>query len=87
VAAYSLSIKRSAAKELDALPTKADRARIVKRILGLAKEPRPPGCQKLAGHEDRFRLRQGDWRIVYAVDDDAHAVVIFKIGHRREVYR
>ena len=50
-------------------------------------DPRPLGCEKLSGHEDRYRVRQGDYRVVYAVDDAEKMVLIVKIGHRREVYR
>jgi len=82
---YSLGIKKSAERELRALP-KQDVRRIAERIRGLAHNPRPPGNEKLSGQE-RYRIRQGDYRIVYAVDDEGHAVEIVKIGHRREVYR
>ena len=82
---YSLRIKRSAAKELAGLPTQ-DRARIVTRIQGLAHEPRPPGCERLSGQE-RYRIRQGDYRILYEINDDGLIVMIVKIGHRRDVYR
>jgi len=53
----------------------------------LAKAPRPPGSQKLAGGSERYRLRQGAYRILYSVDDEARVVEVVKIGHRREVYR
>jgi len=85
VASYSLFIKRSAAKELEALPLK-DRRRIVARLQGLATEPRPQGLEKLSGAE-KYRVRQGDYRILYTIDDSARSVVIVKIGHRRDVYR
>ena len=84
---YSLHLKSSAAKEIDGLPTKADRQRVVSRIVALADDPRPPGSEKLAGHEDRYRVRQGDYRIVYSLDDDRRAVVVVKVGHRKDVYR
>jgi mRNA interferase RelE/StbE len=87
VAKYSLRIKRSAAKEIEAVSRKIDRQRIVQRIQALGDNPRPPGCEKLAGHNDRFRIRQGPYRIVYCIDDDSLVVEIFKVGHRREVYR
>lgn len=87
MAAYRLLIKRSAAKELEAVGTINDRRRIVARITILSNDPRPDGCEKLAGFEDRFRLRQGSYRIVYAVDDDARTVEVVEIGHRRDVYR
>jgi mRNA interferase RelE/StbE len=63
-----------------------DLARVTKRIEGLAADPRPPGCEKLSG-QDRYRVRQGDYRILYEVDDPGLVVTIVKIGHRREVYR
>ena len=85
MASYRLLIKPSAVKELEALPTK-ERKRVATRILRLASEPRPSGCEKLSGQE-KYRLRQGDHRDLYSVDDDHVAVVIVKIGHRRESYR
>lgn len=84
-ALYRLRIKRSAEKELRCLP-KADLRRILQRTEALEREPRPPGCEKLFG-EDCFRVRQGDDRILYLVDDRAGIVEVYKIGHRREVYR
>ena len=82
---YDLRIKPSAVKELEALRTK-DRRRIVKKIQDLASEPRPPGCEKLSG-QDRYRVRQGDFRILYEVQDKEVTVIVVKIGHRRDVYR
>jgi mRNA interferase RelE/StbE len=87
VARYSVSIKRSAARELEAVAQKGDRQRLVSRIAALAGDPRPPGCEKLAGYSDRYRLRQGDYRVAYSVDDAQRVVLIVKVGHRREVYR
>jgi mRNA interferase RelE/StbE len=87
VVAYRVQIKASAGRELERLGTKADRARIVERIQALAQEPRPHGGEKLAGHADRFRIRQGNYRIVYLVDDHHREVTIFKIGDRKDVYR
>jgi mRNA interferase RelE/StbE len=83
VAQYRLLIKASAAKELRAIPNKRDRQRIVKRILGLETDPRPPGSQKLSGRE-RYRIRH---RIVYGIEKDELVVYVVKIGHRRDVYR
>lgn len=82
---YSIFIKQNAEKELMAIP-KEDRLRIVSKIRTLASVPRPAGCEKLRG-DTSFRIRQGDWRIIYEIDDENKAVTIFKIGHRREVYR
>ncbi len=82
---YRLVIKKSAERELRAV-LQRDLRRIVNRIQGLAANPRPPGNEKLS-EQERYRLRQGDYRIVYAVDDDQRTVEVVKIGHRREVYR
>jgi mRNA interferase RelE/StbE len=87
VARYSLRIKPSAAKELEAIEPKAIRKKVVERIQALADDPRPPGCEKLSGHLDRYRVRQGVWRIVYAIKDKELVVFVVKVGHRREVYR
>jgi len=85
VANYELRIKPSAVKELEALQAK-DRRRIVNKIQNLAADPRPQGCEKLTG-QDRFRLRQGDFRILSEVDIRLQTVTVVKIGHRRDVYR
>ncbi|RPI08707.1 MAG: type II toxin-antitoxin system RelE/ParE family toxin [Zetaproteobacteria bacterium] len=82
---YRVVIKRSAERELRAIPV-PDLPRVVARVQGLANQPRPSGCEKLSG-QDRYRIRQGDYRIVYAVSDKERLVEIIRIGHRREVYR
>ena len=87
MASYSLLIKRSAAKELEAVEPRSLRARLVSRIQGLASNPRPTGSQKLAGADHSYRLRQGAYRIVYSVDDPTLVVTVVKIGHRGDVYR
>lgn len=87
MADYRILIKASAAKELERLGTKSDRARIVRRIQTLADDPRPHGYEKLAGYSDRLRVRQGNYRVVYLVDDQRREVTIFKIGDRKDVYR
>jgi len=86
VASYSVRIKKSAARELADLPRK-DQERVIERIRGLANNPRPPGAEKLAGSDDKFRLRQGNYRILYAIEDDVLMVYVVKIGHRKDVYR
>ena len=85
MASYSLFIKRSAAKEIEAVP-KPDRRRIVAKIKSLSSDPRPPGCEQLSGH-DQYRIRQGNYRILYEIHDLDLIVVVVKVGHRREVYR
>lgn len=87
MAVYEVFIKASAGKELERSGAKSDRARIVKRIQELAQDPRPRGCEKLAGYADRFRIRQGNHRVVYHVDDLRREVMIFKIGDRKDVCR
>ena len=85
MASYNLKVKRSAEKELRALP-KADLKKVVKRIRGLSSNPYPPDHQKLSG-QPQYRVRQGDYRILYRIDDHQRMIEIVKIGHRREVYR
>jgi len=86
VESYELFIKPSAAKELEAVGRKSDRTRIVDKIYTLKVDPRPQGCEKLTG-QDRYRVRQGQFRILYVVDDNERVVTVVKIGHRRDVYR
>jgi mRNA interferase RelE/StbE len=86
VGSYSILIKPSAAKELEAIRHKQVRQRIVRRIRGLAREPRPPGCEKLTGRE-LYRVRQGDHRVLHAIDDGLRTVTVVRVGHRRDVYR
>jgi mRNA interferase RelE/StbE len=83
---YRILIKKSAADELAGGIPRKDLEKIVRRIHSLGRDPRPAGCLKLSG-QDRYRLRQGDYRIVYAVDDSRRIVEIYKIGNRREVYK
>ncbi len=86
MANYKLLIKASAAKELKGVSSKKVRARLVERILALADMPRPHGCEKLSGQE-KYKIRQGDYRVVYAVDDAEKTVLVVKVGHRKDVYR
>jgi mRNA interferase RelE/StbE len=85
MASYELSFKKSVARDLRAFP-KQDVKRIMQRIRALAYDPRPPGCEKLSG-EERYRVRQGAYRIVYEIEDRRLTVVVVRIGHRRDVYR
>lgn len=85
MASYKLLIKPSAAKELEAISTK-DRRKVITKIEALAGEPRPHGCEKLSGQE-HYRVRQGDYRVVYEIDDAAQTVLVVKVGQRRDVYR
>ena len=85
MASYSTLFTKSAAKELESVPTK-DRQRIVSRIGSLADEPRPIGVEKLSG-DDKYRIRQGDYRILYEIVDADLIVTVVRIGNRRDVYR
>ena len=85
MASYRLVFKRSVARDLRPLP-KSDVAAILRRIEALADDPRPPGCEKLSAQE-RYRVRQGVYRILYEIRDEELVVTVVKVGHRREVYR
>lgn len=85
MAKYSLEIKQSAQRELDALDD-ALFARIDRKILALADSPRLAGCKKLKGYKAQWRVRIRDWRVVYVIDDAAKLVTITRVAHRREVY-
>lgn len=86
MAEYKLLLKASAAKEIEALGTKADRRRVIQRIQTLSADPRAQGSEKLAGYLDRYRVRQGRYRIVYLIDDKRHEITVFKVAHRKDVY-
>jgi len=73
------------AKDLRALP-KQDVKRIMQRICSLAEDPRPAGCERLSSQQ-RYRVRQGVYRIIYEINDGRLMVLVVKVGHRREVYR
>ena len=86
MAKYSLRIKKSARKELEAIDSKADRRRIAERISSLATDPRPRGASKLSGQE-RYRIRQGRYRILYTIEDDLLVIYVIKVGDRKNVYK
>jgi len=85
MASYKVFFKKSVEKDFARFPKK-DLKKIINRIGGLAEEPRPPGCEKLTG-EDRYRLRQGSYRIIYSIQDNELAVWVVKVGHRKDIYR
>lgn len=82
---YKIEIKKSAAKELKKIDAK-DQKRVIKRIQSLSTDPRPSESKKLSG-EEKYRIRQGDYRILYEIRDDVIQVIVVRIAHRREVYR
>jgi mRNA interferase RelE/StbE len=87
VARYRVLIKPSAAREIEAVGQKKDRQRVVAHIRSLADDPRPPGSEKLAGEQDRYRTRTGRYRVIYAVGDAELLVFVVRVGHRKEVFR
>ncbi len=85
MAEYKLLIKPRALNEIENTPKK-NAQQLVKRISALSSNPRPSGRKKLSG-EEKYRVRQGDYRIVYQISDSLKTVEVVKVGHRREVYR
>lgn len=85
MASYAVEIKPSARKELDALPDHV-LSRVFRKVQSLSDNPRPAGCKKLKGYKDLRRIRVGDWRVVYIIDDAVRVVSVTRIAHRREVY-
>jgi len=85
MASYKVVFRKSVAKDLRAIP-KADVARILKRIDALAENPGGPGYEKLSGQE-RYRVREGVYRILYEIRDEVLVITVVKVGHRRDVYK
>ncbi len=85
MAEYKIFFKKSVKKDLTAIPKKY-LARILKKIESLGNNPRPVGYEKLSGQE-KYRLRQGTYRIVYSIQDNELTIWVVKVGHRKEVYR
>ena len=83
---YTVVITRSPQKALDRLEGDIY-ARITRKLEELEDNPRPMGVEKLSGREDLYRVRVGDWRIVYAIQDQKLIILVVKVAHRREVYR
>ncbi len=83
---YEILLAKPAERDLKRLsPETFDR--ILEKIRALADEPRPPGCRKLSGTERDYRIRVGDYRVLYEILDEARAVRVYRAGHRRDVYR
>ncbi|MFY9369264.1 MAG: type II toxin-antitoxin system RelE/ParE family toxin [Desulfomonilia bacterium] len=85
MAAYNIFFKRSVEKDFESIPRK-DLKKILDRIQLLAEDPRPAGCEKLTGRE-RYRVRQGRYRIVYSIQDNELTIWVVKVGHRKDAYR
>ncbi len=85
MAGYKIYFRESVEKDFRSIP-KQDLRKIIRRIESLGSDPRPPGCEKLTGQE-RYRIRQGRYRILYSIQDEEVTVWIVKVGHRKDVYR
>jgi len=85
MAEYKIFFKKSVEKDFKVIPQK-DLKKILDRIETLAENPRPQGCEKLTGQQ-KYRLRQGRYRILYSVQDDELTVWVVKVGHRKDIYR
>ena len=85
MAVYKIFFKKSVEKDFKAIPPN-ELKKIIKRIGGLANDPRPQGGEKLTG-QDRYRLRQGRYRIVYSIQDNKLTIWVVKVGHRKDIYR
>jgi mRNA interferase RelE/StbE len=85
MAVYKIFFKKSVEKDFKVIP-KNDLGKILDRIETLAENPRPPGCEKLTGQQ-KYRLRQGRYRILYSIQDDELTVWVVKVGHRKDIYR
>ena len=83
---YEVAVPKSVTKQIRHLPVQV-RGRVLEKVAALAAEPRPAACRKLIAEDDLYRLRVGDYRIVYFVDDSNQRVVISRVAHRRDVYR
>ena len=85
MAEYNIYFKKSVEKDFNVIPKK-DLKKIIDRIETLAEDPRPPGCEKLTGQQ-KYRLRQGRYRILYSIQDDELTIWVVKVGHRKDIYR
>ena len=83
---YRVFLERAAEKDLNRLSSEIH-DRVITAIRGLASDPRPPGCRKLAGGKHDWRIRVGDYRVVYEIADEIRIVRVNRVRHRREVYR
>jgi mRNA interferase RelE/StbE len=86
MASYRIEVSATAERQLRKLP-RAEQVRVLRVIQGLASDPRPPGCRKLAGHDDVFRVRIGRYRVLYSVEDRRLIVIVLKVGDRKDIYR
>ena len=85
MAKYEIEVSATAKRQLRRLNL-VDQIKILKRVRGLAEDPRPPGSRKLRGYTDVYRIRVGQYRVLYSVEDHKLVIILLKVGHRRDVY-
>jgi mRNA interferase RelE/StbE len=86
MAKYRIDVSATAERQIRKLP-RADQVRIIRVIQALASDPHPPGCRKLSGYDDVFRIRIGRYRVLYAIEDRRLVIIVLKVGDRKDVYR
>ena len=86
MATYSVEVTSTAERQIRRL-ARADQIRVVRAIQALGRDPRPPGCRKMTGLDEVFRLRIGRYRVIYSVADRVLTVIVLKVGDRKDVYR
>ena len=86
MANYRIEVSATAERQIRKLP-RADQIRVVRAIQALSIDPRPPGCRKLSGHDDVFRVRIGRYRVLYSIEDRRLVIIVLKVGDRRDIYR
>jgi mRNA interferase RelE/StbE len=83
---YRVEVSATAERQLRKL-SRADQVRLIRAMQALSSDPRPPGCRKLSGYDDVFRVRVGRYRILYSIEDRRLVIIVLKVGDRRDVYR
>jgi mRNA interferase RelE/StbE len=86
MASYRIEVSATAERQVRTLP-RTDQVRVLRVIQGLAVNPRPPGCRKLSGQDDVFRVRVGRYRVLYAIENRRLVIIVLKVGDRKDVYR
>jgi len=86
MATYRIEVSATAERQIRRLP-RTDQVRVIRVIRALSTDPRPPGCRKLSGHDDVFRVRIGRYRVLYSIEDRRLVIIVLKVGDRKDVYR
>ena len=86
MATYRIEVSATAERQIRKLP-RADQVRVIRVIRTLATDPRPPGCRKLSGHNDVFRVRISRYRVLYSIEDRRLIIIVLKVGDRKDIYR